>query len=301
MILTSASLCLAYALLGPPDQDPGERQTPVLTPTQPHRGEPAIGPAQLDGERAVAEPDAQPIAPEDHAIDPVTEPSPDNALPSWQADPAPAPVGDPGSGSIADWTTPVESFPPPTAPPAPPPKGTALFGVAAGMFGMMVVTQLSAAAICDQDVYCGTRGWPWRTLGFATVGLAGGGGWQLGKRIAWDRVQAGEPVKKPTGRRVAGWTMFALGVGGMIADTILYQQCYDGVRGPYLEIEGFRYTCSPNISVVTLDLTTLLGAVGLGLALSAESQQQHNRRAFDLSVSPWGGHGQAGMSIGGRF
>jgi hypothetical protein len=301
MISTSASLCLAYALLGPPDQGPSERQTPVLTPTQPHRGEPAIGPAQSDGDRAVAEPEAQPLDPVEPPLEPEPAPEPGTELPSWEADPAPAPVGDPGSAPIADWTTPVESFAPPIAAPAPPPKGTALFGAAAGVFGLMVVTQLGTGVVCEADVYCGTLGWPWRMLGFTTVGLAGGGGWQLGKRIAWDRVQAGEPVKKPTGRRVAGWSMFALGVGGMIADTILYQQCYDGVRGPYLEIDGFRYTCSPNISVVTLDLTTLLGAVGLGLALSAESQQQHNRRAFDLSVSPWGGHGQAGMSVGGRF
>jgi hypothetical protein len=138
-------------------------------------------------------------------------------------------------------------------------------------------------------------------LGFTTVGLAGGGGWLQGKRMAWDQGAAGTTARKPTARRAAGWTMFVLGVGGMITDTILYHRCYDGALGPYTEIEGFRYTCSPIISVVTLDLSTLLAAVGLGLGMSAEGQLHQRRRSFDVSVSPWGGRGQAGLSLGGRF
>ena len=43
-----------------------------------------------------------------------------------------------------------------------------------------------------------------------------------------------------------------------------------------------------------------MSASGLGLALSAESQLK-NRPKFDLSVSPWGGRGQVGLSVGGRF
>ncbi|HLT35511.1 MAG TPA: hypothetical protein VK034_04475, partial [Enhygromyxa sp.] len=117
---------------------------------------------------------------------------------------------------------------------------------------------------------------------------------------AWNRVEAGLPAKNPIGRRAAGWTMFALGLGGMIADTVLYHRCYDDARGPYTQIDGFRYTCSPVISVVTLDLSTLVGATGLGLALSGESQLR-KRRKLDVSVAPWGGRGQAGLTLGGRF
>jgi hypothetical protein len=34
--------------------------------------------------------------------------------------------------------------------------------------------------------------------------------------------------------------------------------------------------------------------------MSAEGQLRH-RKKYDLSVSPWGGRGQAGLSLGGRF
>ncbi|MFO7565382.1 MAG: hypothetical protein R6X02_22255 [Enhygromyxa sp.] len=304
--MTSASLCLVGALLlGPPG---GERQTPVLTPTQPQPGEPAIAPAQIDAERAGPEPmPALPTEPEPLAVDPDPDPSPDPSpdpdsepatLPSWEDNPAPT-EGPHEATPSADWSTPIAPELVATRKQAPP-GGAAVFAPAIAMFGLMISSELATGLACEQDVYCGTRGWPWRALGLGTVGLAGMGGWLHGKRIAFDRAEAGLPAKNPIGRRAAGWSMFVLGLGGMIADTALYQLCYDGARGPYTQIEGFRYTCSPVISVVTLDLSTLVGATGLALALSGESQLR-NRPKFEASVAPWGGRGQAGLSVLGRF
>lgn len=296
--MTSASLLLiGTLLLGPPS---GEG-TPAITPTQPQPGEPAIAPAHVDTDPAGPEPmPAQPIEPESVVE---REPSPaDGELPSWQQEPTP---GEQPSEAvpIADWTTPVDPQLVAPASKQAPAKGMSLFAPAIGLFGAMITSQLITGLTCESDVYCGTRGWPWRVLGVAGMGFAGGGGWLQGKRVAWDRAQAGLGPKTLVGRRAAGWTMFILGLGGFAADTALYHICYDGARGPYTEITGFRYTCSPVISVVTLDLSTLLGAAGLGLALSAESQLRHQGKfdLSDLSLAPWGGRGQAGLSIGGRF
>jgi hypothetical protein len=291
--MTSASLLLlGTLLLGPPSE------TPVLTPTQPQPGEPAIAPAHVDAERAGPEPmPALPSEP-DPAIANEAEPAPEpSELPSWQETPAPE-VQPNDSTPIVDWTTPLDPEVAAASKQAPT-SGMAVFAPGMGVFGAMVVTQLITGLTCE-DVYCGTRGWPWRLLGVATMGFGGGGGWLQGKRIAWDRAQAGKPAKNPVGRRAAGWTMFILGLGGLVTDSALYQLCYDDARGPYTEIVGFRYTCSPVISVVTLDLSTLVGATGLGLALSAESQLRHQGK-LDLSFAPWGGRGQAGLSILGRF
>lgn len=304
--MTSASLLLTGALLlGPPS---GERQTPVLTPTQPQPGEPAIAPAHVDSERAGPEPmpaqppePAQPTEPEPLPVADEPAPAdqpPGDELPSWQADPGPTDGSTEGT-PIADWTTPVDPTAVVTTKQAPP-KGMALFAPAIGVFGMMITTQLITGLTCEADVYCGTRGWPWRAMGFATVAFAGGGGWLQGNHVAWKRAEAGLPAKNPIGRRAAGWSMFILGVGGMITDTVLYHRCYDDARGPYTEIDGFRYTCSPVISVVTLDLSTLVGATGLALGLSAESQLRKQAK-LDLSLAPWGGRGQAGLTIAGRF
>ncbi len=303
--MTSASLLLtgALLLLGPPSK---ERPTPVLTPTQPQPGEPAIAPAQIDSERAGPEPmPAQPgeLAPEPAVEQPEPTPTPEpegNSLPSWQEGPSPAPDSQTPT-PVVDWTTPVDpNLATPVAIKEGPAKGWGLVGAAGGVFGGMIVTQLITGLSCENDVYCGSRGWPWRFFGMSTMGLAGAGGWLQGKRVAWERVEAGKPANNPIGRRAAGWTLFILGLAGLITDTALYHICYDGRGGPYFERDGFRYTCSPVISVVTLDLSTLVGATGLGLALSAEGQLR-NRPKFDLSVAPWGGRGQAGLSLAGRF
>jgi hypothetical protein len=301
-MILALPVLMGVLAFGPPDE--------VLTPTQPQAGEPAIAPAQIDAERAGrAGPERLPTEPP--APTPVDQPEPEPSLPSWQDDAAPS--EEPGEGpsespserpeeptAIADWTTPVDptyvADPIDSGDPGPR-KGWGLIGAAGGMFGGMVLSQLFTGLGCT-DVYCGTRGWPWRAMGLATVGLAGSGGWVVGQRLAWEQREGIRPVRSPTGRRAAGWSLFALGLAGMIADTALYQLCYDGQRGAYFEQEGFRYSCSPVISVVTLDLSTLVGATGLGLALSAEGQR---RAAASFSLSPWGGRGQAGLSLSGRF
>ena len=294
-LLTSA---LAF---GPPDE--------VLTPTQPHVGEPAIAPAVIDSERAGPEP-TEGIA-EVPTPDPVVEPGPGDAgLPSWNADPVPGdpsgaptdavpPVEGPSEAGLQDWTAPVDpDYVQPSEDPGPG-KGWGLISLAGGFFGGMIVTQIITGVTCS-DAYCGTRGWPWRIMGLGITGFAGGGGWLQGKRTAWERSRDGEPPAKLTGRRVAGWTVFTLGIAAMVTDAALYQLCYDGAKGPYFQQEGFRYTCSPIASVVTLDLSTLAAATGLGLGLSGEAQRKH-RRHLDLGLSPWGGRGQAGLSVSGRF
>jgi hypothetical protein len=297
--MTSATLLLLGALLlGPPG---GERQTPVLTPTQPQRGEPAIAPAVIDSERAGPEPEPMLAQPDELPPEPMLEPDPEpepDALPSWEEGPSPA---DPNESTpLADWQTPVDPNAVRPQINEGPAKGWGLIGAAGGIYGGMVVTQLITGFRCEADVYCGTRGWPWRLLGLTTMGFAGGGGWIQGKRVAWNREQEGKPVKNPVGRRAAGWTMFVLGLAGFVTDAALYHRCYDGQQGPYFELAGFRYTCSPNIPVTTHNLSTLVGASGLGVAMSAESQLRAQRKV-ELSVSPWGGRGQAGFSVAGRF
>ncbi|HLT39289.1 MAG TPA: hypothetical protein VK034_23555, partial [Enhygromyxa sp.] len=182
--MTSASLLLIGALLlGPPG---GERQTPVLTPTQPQPGDPAIAPAHVDAERAGPEPmPGQPIDPEPIGVEqPSPEPQPADPMPSelptWQADPVPS-EGPSEVTPIADWTTPLDPEVVAASKQAPP-KGWALWAPAVGVFGVMITTQLITGLTCEPDVYCGTRGWPWRAMGFVTVGLAGGGGWLHGGR-----------------------------------------------------------------------------------------------------------------------
>lgn len=294
--LVSASVVLAL-LLGPPARPPV--QSPTVSPTQPQPGEPAIAPAEIGGEAAIAEPEPAPIdspvAPEPQPTEPTPEPDP--GLPSWQNDPTevPPPGGDPGEAVVVDdWGAPL---PPPEKPI--PPKGAGFYAGAAVFFGAMITKQWVMALTCA-DVYCGYRGIADRVLSAGVMGMAAGGGWYDGRRAAYLRHDAGKPPKSLTGRRAAGWTMFALGIGGVIADAVLYNVCYSSADGPYTKITGFSYTCSPVASVVILDLSTLVGAVGLGLGVSGESQRRHQKK-YQMSLAPWGGRGQAGLSLSGRF
>ena len=56
----------------------------------------------------------------------------------------------------------------------------------------------------------------------------------------------------------------ALGLGGLLADTVLYNICYSDAIGPYTKLDGFTYTCSPVASVVVVDFSTLIGAATSG-------------------------------------
>lgn len=294
--LVSPSVALAL-FLGPPAERPPV-QSPSVSPTQPQPGEPAIAPAQIEGEAAIAESPA-PIdsstEPEPQPTEP--EPPPDGELPSWQSDPTevPPPSGDPSDVPYTDdWGTPV-------APPEKtgPPKGGAFYAGAGILFGAMITKQWVMGLQCE-DVYCGWRGHADRILGLGVMGMAAGGGWFDGRRAAFWAHDASKPAKPLTGRRAAGWTMFAVGLGGLLADSILYNVCYSSAVGPYTKIEGFSYTCSPVASVLIVDFSTLVGAVGLGLGMSAESQRKH-RKKYEMSLAPWGGRGQAGLSLSGRF
>ncbi|PRQ02606.1 hypothetical protein [Enhygromyxa salina] len=301
--MASATLLLAATLLvGPPVQKP------VVTPAQPESGEPAIAPARVDSQPAAdpaVDPGTEPVAEPAEAPDaaPIAEPATDpepaaNELPSWQSDP----VQPPAEGPHGPADTPVvDEWGDPIAVPVDrgPPKGGGFYAAAGGLLGIMITRQWVTALTCD-DVYCGFRGFVDRGLSVGVMGLAGGGGWFDGRRAAWKANRDGTPAKSLTGRRAAGWTMFALGLGGLIADTVLYNICYDQALGPYTQRDGFSYTCSPVASVVVLDVSTLFGAVGMGLGMSAEGQLRH-RKKYELSVAPWGGRGQAGLSLGGRF
>jgi hypothetical protein len=316
LVLPSVALAL---LLGPPNgprppvQSP---ETPAMSPTQPHAGEPAIAPALVEGEPAVAEPLA-PVSieptPELQPTEPQpTEPQPEGELPSWQGSTStpftpssdlPPTEGDPVEAPLLDeWGTPL---PPPEK--QFPPKGTGFYAAAGALFGAMITKQLVMGLTCD-DVYCGWRGNMDRGLGLGVMGLAAGGGWFQGRRSAAVLHDAGKPAKPLTGRRAAGWTMFAVGLGGLIADAVLYNICYSSALGPYTQLEGFKYECSPVASVVIVDFSTLIGAAGMGMGLGAESQRRHHEKyesaragRVQWAVSPWGGRGQAGLSFSGRF
>lgn len=301
--MTSSALIapsVALALLFGPAADRPPVQTPSVSPTQPQPGEPAIAPANLRGEAAIAEPAPAPAAveapvdPEPQPTEPPTQPT-ETELPSWQADPQVPPSGDPSEVPFTDeWGAPL---PPPEKPI--PPKGGGFYFGAGMLFGAMITKQWVMSVTCE-DVYCGWRGIADRVLGLGAMGMTVGGAWFDGRRAAYLAHDAGKPRKPLTGRRVAGWTMFAVGLGGWIADTVLYNICYSNADGPYTKIDGFTYTCSPVVSVVVLDLSTLVGAVGLGLGASGESQRRHHKK-YEMSLAPWGGQGQAGLSLSGRF
>lgn len=300
LVLPSVALAL---LLGPPDaRPPVQSPSPAISPTQPQPGEPAIAPAGVEGEPAVAEPPVEPDPAANETPEP-TEPAGGAELPSWQEGPTPMPSSDlpPARGDASDmplvdeWGTPIA----PPEKPAGPPKGGGFYAGAGALFGVMVTKQLVMGLICE-DVYCGWRGNIDRGLGLGVMGLAGGGGWFQGRRAAYLAHDAGKPAKPLTGRRAAGWTMFAVGLGGLIADTVLYNVCYSSAIGPYTQLEGFKYECSPVASVLVVDFSTLIGAVGMGMGLSAESQRKHHKK-YEMAVAPWGGRGQAGLSLSGRF
>lgn len=301
--MISTALALAVALLcGPPGERPPV-QSPSITPIQPQVGEPAIAPAHVEsvpeGEAMPAEPPPGEPVVEQPPVEPEPQPEPGgNELPSWQSGPVepPPPTGDPTDVPLVDeWGVPVA--PPPPKPL--PPKGGGLYAGAGALLGIMITRQWITALLCE-DVYCGWRGNFDRVMSLGVMGLAAGGGWLDGRRRAYIRHDEGLPPGNLVPRRAAGWTLFAVGLGGLIADTVFYNLCYQQALGPYTQLDGFRYTCSPIASVVVVDFSTAFGATGIALGMSAESQKK-NRKKFDLALVPFGGRGQAGFSVGGRF
>src|SRR5690349_21243855 len=224
--MISPALVLPLALLFGPEAGRPPVQTPVVSPTQPQPGEPAIAPARIDGEAAIAEPAPMPIDPgtqpepwPEPQPEPQPEPPPDGDLPSWQVDPGPTPPPD-RNPDVDEWGAPL-----PQPQPKLPPKGGGFYAGAGALLGIMITKQWITALNCD-DVYCGWRGNIDRGLGLGVMGLAAGGGWFDGRRAARKAYDAGKPPKPLTGRRAAGWSLFALGLGGLIADAVLYNVCY---------------------------------------------------------------------------
>jgi hypothetical protein len=243
----------------------------------------SLGPPEPLGEASNDEAGIPPVI-----IIPVSMPEP---TPEPEPEPELAPLDEP----------PPTPIPTATRLPASAVSGSAVdrFGPALGVLAVMIGTQALANGLC-RNVYCRTRGWYSRTFGIGLITAAGIGGWQLGHDIAKARLEHGKPALNPVGRRATGWTLFALSLAALIADTTLYQLCYDGARGPYKQIDMFRYSCSPLFSIIVVDLSAVVAATGLGLALSAESQLRHQRR-YRLDLAPWAGAGQAGLTLGGRF
>lgn len=302
-LLTTAALALG--LMGQPAGT--EEGVSVQRPMAP--GEPAIAPAKIEAEAATPEGTpavAEPEGPGEPAIEPAPEVGP---APGPEPDPPPPqPEVGPTEPALPSWqdspTTSGEVYPEPWEDPAtfekPPGDGIGFMLLAGVAYGGAITRQWVSALRCDNDVYCGYRGITDHVLMFATAGLAMGGGWKHGNRKAWDLDRAGQPIPVPRGRRIAGWTLFAAGMAGVIVDLGLYNACYSDAKGPYTKIDGLSYTCSPVASVLVNDFSGLAAGLGGGLAMSAEAQIKY-RQKLELTLLPRGGPGQFGLSLAGRF
>lgn len=273
---------------GPTVQKPGSASPePVgAQPVEPV----AEGPAEV---APLGEPEPEP-APEPEpgglpsADAPVAEPSEGGGLPTWGE----APVAQASDPETEGWAVEEEFV-------KPPPNGVGLYSTAALLFGTAITKQWVMEISCGDDAYCGGRGLIDDFLMFGAIGFAGAGGWKHGEHIRWKAEQAGKPAVVPRGRQIAGWTVFAIGMAGLITDLGLYQACYSSALGPYTQIDGFRYTCSPAASIVVTDVSGLAGAIGAGLGMSAQRQIRASK--VDVSIAPAGGRGRVGLSLTGRF
>lgn len=304
--MTSLALALHLALAGPPEEV-------IAPPSQP--GEPAIAPAELSSERASqptvqrpgqTQPDAGLPTYDEPAIgDPVepgpsepgpsesgpNEPTPDEDLPTWSEQPIGAPIEDP-------WDAPALE---PVKLPGEPPRGVGLLAGAGVGFALVFTKQWIEQIVCT-DVYCGYRGNFDRLVLLGSLGLIGGGAWLEGRHTGFMRLHHDKPQRKLLGRRAAGWTLFSLGMVGMIAEATLYMTCYDAAKGPFLEQSGFSYTCRPAASVLMMDGSATMAAVGFGLGMSAEAERKEARKgAAKLVLLPLVDRERAGLALVGRF
>ncbi|GEM_PF-2794783 len=302
--LPTAAFCVGLLALLPPS---GEGVS-IQRPGEP--GEAAIAPAHIEFEVAQSEaeseaelsnfgpeaepdpglgPEVDPPWPADAVPEQVEPPPPSGVLPGWDSDPAP---GESESESESwDQTR-------PQGPPLPK-SGRLMFSLAGVAYGAALTRQLVTGLRCD-DLYCGFRGFTDDALMLATIGFAAKGGWLAGRRAAVVGERRGDAARVPTGRRIAGWTLFAAGLSGLIVDVGLYNACYSSAAGPYAERSGFGYSCSAGTSAAVTDISGLVGAVGAGLGLSAEAQIKR-ARVGELSLLPYGGRGRVGVSLSGRF
>jgi hypothetical protein len=299
--MTSLALALHLVLAGPPEE--------VIAPP-PQPGEPAIAPAELPSEQAAAptvqrpgqtQPDgALPTYDQPTSSDPVepgpsepgpSEPGPSEELPTYAEQPIGAPIEDP-------WDAPALE---PVKLPGEPPRGVGLLAGAGVGFAVVFTKQWIEQIVCT-DVYCGYRGNFDRLVLLGSLGMIGGGAWLEGRHTGFMRRHHDEPQRKLLGRRAAGWTLFSLGMVGMIAEATLYMTCYDGAKGPFLEQSGFSYTCRPAASVLMMDGSATLAAIGFGLGMSAEAERKEARKgATKLALLPFADRERGGLALIGRF
>lgn len=305
--MASLALALHFVLAGPPGEV-------IAPPTQP--GEPAIAAAELPGEAAASEPTVQrpgqpegelpsydqpdttdttdpadPVDPPPTPPGPSESPSENEALPTWSEQPVGAPIEDP-------WAAPRAE---PSKLPGEPRRGVGLLAGAGVGFAVVFTKQWISELVCT-DVYCGYRGNIDRLFMLGSVALIGGGAWMEGRHRGFMRHHEGLPARRLLGRRAAGWTLFSLGMVGMIAEAGMTMACYDGARGPFFEQSGFVYTCRPTASVLLMDGSATLAAVGFGLGMSAEGERKQARTgAPKLTLLPFADRQRAGLALVGRF
>jgi hypothetical protein len=306
--MASLGLALTFVLLGPPG--------PVVAPAE-QPGEPAIAPAELPSEQASSQPvvqrpgqappqpepatepglpsyDEQPVEPTpgEPAEQPVEPPPPSSdELPTWSTEPVREPIEDP-------WAAPEMR---PAKLPGEPRRGVGLL-VGGGMGFAVVFTRQWISALMCNDVHCGYRGNFDRLFLLGSIGMIGGGAWMEGKYRGFMRNHEQQPIRPLVGRRAAGWTLFAIGIAGMITEASLYMACYDGAKGPFLEMNGFSYTCRPTASVLMIDGSAVLSSVGFGLAMSAQAERkQQGARRGKVAMLPYASADRAGLALVGRF
>jgi hypothetical protein len=299
--MASVSLALTFALLGPPE--------PVIAPAD-KAGEPAIAPAELPAEKAGSGPAVQRPGegtppPEHEPKDPglpiyevepapvepqPVEPQPDDALPTWSEEPIAEPLDDP-------WAAPEM---PPAKLPGEPMRGIGLLVGGSLGFAAMFTRQWITQIVCS-DVYCGFRGNLDRLFLLGSIGMIGGGAWMEGRHKGFMRDHEQQPMRPLVGRRAAGWTMFAVGLAGMITEAGLYMACYDAARGPFVELSGLSYTCRPAASVLMMDGSAVLSSVGFGLAMSAQAERREMAKRGKVVMLPYASADRAGVALVGRF
>ena len=86
------------------------------------------------------------------------------------------------------------------------------------------------------------------------------------------------------------------------AEATMTMLCYDGARGPFFVQDGLSYTCRPAASVLMMDGSAVLGSVGFGLGMSAESTLRERKRLQSkASFVPLATPELAGFAIVGQF
>lgn len=304
--MVSFGFGLTLALLGSPE--------PVISPAG-QAGDPAIAPAELPSDKAsskpvVQQPGQRPSEPEPDTELPSYEPEPDPSepsdsdvpvepleppqtygdLPTWSEEPIGEPLDEP-------WNQPAMK---PPKLPGEPKRGVGLLVGASLGFAVVFTRQWVTELMCA-DVYCGFRGNFDRLVLLGSIGMVGGGAWMEGRHKGFMRGHDGKPMRSLLGRRAAGWTMFAVGLAGMVTEAGLTMACYDGARGPFVQRDGFSYTCRPAASVLMMDGSAVLSSVGFGLAMSAQAERREMGKAAKVAMLPYASSDRAGLQLIGKF